>query len=56
MTHGLYHVADVGITDVGLVIGDTAPAIEAAVGDGSAFGIRASYIRQEAPLGLADAV
>ena len=49
-------IADVGITDVGLVIGDTAPAIEEAVGDGSVFGIRASYIRQEAPLGLAHAV
>jgi glucose-1-phosphate thymidylyltransferase len=54
--YGLEAIADVGITDVGLVIGDTAPAIEAAVGDGSAFGIRASYIRQEAPLGLAHAV
>ena len=54
--YGLEAIADVGITDVGLVIGDNAPAIEAAVGDGSAFGIRASYIRQEAPLGLAHAV
>jgi glucose-1-phosphate thymidylyltransferase len=54
--YGLEAIADVGITDVGLVIGDTAAAIEAAVGDGSAFGIRASYIRQEAPLGLAHAV
>ena len=54
--YGLEAIADVGITDVGLVIGDTAPAIEAAVGDGSGFGIRASYIRQEAPLGLAHAV
>jgi dTDP-glucose pyrophosphorylase len=56
--YGLEAIADVGITDAGLVIGDTAPAIpaiEEAVGDGSAFGIRASYIRQEAP-GLAHAV
>ncbi len=36
--------------------GDTAPAIQAAVGDGSAFGLSATYIRQEAPLGLAHAV
>jgi len=49
-------IADVGITDVGLVIGDAAPAIEAAVGDGSAFGIHAAYIRPEAPLGPAHAI
>jgi glucose-1-phosphate thymidylyltransferase len=54
--YGLEAVAEAGITDVGLVVGDTAPAIEAAVGDGSAFGIRATYIRQEAPLGLAHGV
>ena len=44
------------ITDVGIVVGDTAPAIEAAVGDGSTFGIKVTYIRQQAPLGLAHAV
>jgi glucose-1-phosphate thymidylyltransferase len=54
--YGLEAIRDAGITDVGIVVGDTAPAIEAAVGDGSAFGIQVTYIRQEAPLGLAHAV
>ena len=54
--YGLEAIADAGITDVGIVVGDTAPAIEAAVGDGSRFGISATYIRQQAPLGLAHAV
>ena len=30
--YGLEAIADAGITDVGLVVGDTAPAIEGAVG------------------------
>src|SRR5579862_8859677 len=54
--YGLEAIAEAGITEVGLVVGDTANAIKAAVGDGSAFGIRATYIQQEAPLGLAHAV
>src|ERR1700685_3382877 len=54
--YGLEAIAAAGITDVGIVVGDTAPAIRGAVGDGSAFGFRATYIRQEAPLGLAHAV
>ena len=54
--YGLEAIRDAGITDVGLVVGDTAPAIEAAVGDGSAFGFSTTYIRQTAPLGLAHAV
>jgi glucose-1-phosphate thymidylyltransferase len=54
--YGLEDIAAVGVTDVGLVVGDTAAAIRAAVGDGSQFGIRASYIPQHAPLGLAHAV
>ena len=54
--YGLEAIRDAGITDVGLVVGDTAPAIEEAVGDGSAFGLNVTYIRQEAPLGLAHAV
>jgi glucose-1-phosphate thymidylyltransferase len=54
--YGLEAIAAAGITDVGIVVGDTAAAIEAAVGDGSRFGISATYIRQHAPLGLAHAV
>jgi glucose-1-phosphate thymidylyltransferase len=49
-------IQSAGISDIGIVVGDTAPEIQAAVGDGSAFGVRATYIPQEAPLGLAHAV
>jgi glucose-1-phosphate thymidylyltransferase len=54
--YGLDSIADVGIRDVGIVVGDTQAEIEAAVGDGSAFGLQVTYLRQEAPLGLAHAV
>ena len=54
--YGLEAIRDAGITDVGIVVGDTEPAIRAAVGDGSEFGLRVTYLRQEAPLGLAHAV
>ncbi|MDT0616067.1 glucose-1-phosphate thymidylyltransferase [Streptomyces lancefieldiae] len=54
--YGLESIADAGITEVGIVVGHTAPEIEEAVGDGSAFGLRVSYIRQEEPLGLAHAL
>ena len=54
--YGLEAIRDAGITDVGIVVGDTAAEIQAAVGDGSAFGLNVTYIRQDAPLGLAHAV
>ena len=54
--YGLEAIRDVGIRDVGIVVGETAPAIRKAVGDGSAFGLDVTYISQEAPLGLAHAV
>ncbi len=54
--YALEAVAEAGITDVGIVVGDTHNEIKAAVGDGSAFGVKATYIHQEAPLGLAHAV
>ncbi|MET9958584.1 glucose-1-phosphate thymidylyltransferase [Streptomyces sp. NPDC006326] len=54
--YGLEAIADAGITEVGVVVGDTADEIRQAVGDGSKFGLRVTYIPQEAPLGLAHAV
>ncbi len=54
--YGLEAIRDAGITNVGIVVGDTAPAIREAVGDGSAFGLNVTYLPQEAPLGLAHAV
>ncbi len=54
--YGLESIRDAGLTDVGIIVGDTAPAIREAVGDGSAFGLDVTYIQQDAPLGLAHAV
>ncbi|MFE6287099.1 glucose-1-phosphate thymidylyltransferase [Streptomyces sp. NPDC057877] len=54
--YGLESIAAAGITDVGLVVGDTAEEIREAVGDGSRFGLKITYIPQERPLGLAHAV
>jgi glucose-1-phosphate thymidylyltransferase len=54
--YGLEAIRDAGVVDVGIVVGETAPAIEAAVGNGHEFGLNATYIRQSAPLGLAHAV
>ena len=46
----------VGITDLGIVVGDTAKEIEKSVGNGSQWNADITYIRQEEPLGLAHAV
>jgi glucose-1-phosphate thymidylyltransferase len=54
--YGLEAIRDAGVTEVGIIVGDTAPEIEAAVGDGSGLGLSVTYLRQEAPLGLAHCV
>lgn len=56
LAYGLEAIAAAGIREVGIIVGDTAADIRAAVGDGSAFGLKVTYIPQDAPLGLAHAV
>jgi glucose-1-phosphate thymidylyltransferase len=54
--YGLEAMAEAGITDVGIIVGDTRDEIKAAVGTGERWGLRVTYIEQEAPLGLAHCV
>src|SRR4249920_1960935 len=54
--YGLEAMAEAGIKEVGVIVGDTAPEIMAAVGDGSRWGLTVTYLPQEAPLGLAHCV
>jgi glucose-1-phosphate thymidylyltransferase len=54
--YGVEAIVAAGIRDIGVVVGDTKDEIRAALGDGSRFGARISYIEQDAPRGLAHAV
>jgi glucose-1-phosphate thymidylyltransferase len=45
-----------GVRDIGVIVGDTGEQVREALGDGSRFEARISYIQQEAPLGIAHAV
>jgi glucose-1-phosphate thymidylyltransferase len=54
--YGIEAIAAAGIKEIGIVVGDTHAEIRAAVGDGSRWGVRVTYIEQDAPRGLAHAV
>jgi glucose-1-phosphate thymidylyltransferase len=53
--YGIEAIVAAGIRDIGVIVGDTRDEIQAALGDGSRFDARITYIPQEAPLGLAHA-
>jgi glucose-1-phosphate thymidylyltransferase len=55
--YGIQAMADAGIEEIGIIIApETGAEIRAAAGDGAAFGVRITYIVQDAPSGLAHAV
>nr|ABC02794.1 putative sugar activating enzyme [Actinomadura melliaura] len=54
--YGLEAIRQAGITQTGIVVGATGPEIRRAVGDGARFGLRVTYLEQDAPRGLAHAV
>jgi glucose-1-phosphate thymidylyltransferase len=51
--YALGQLVEAGITDIGVITGDTAAQVMEAVGDGSAFGAKVTYIPQSQPLGVA---
>jgi len=55
--YGIRAMAHAGIEEIGIIIApETGEEIRTAAGDGSQFGVKITYIEQEAPLGLAHAV
>jgi len=54
--YGIEFMRDAGITEIGIIVGETRAEIMERVGDGSRFGVNVEYIHQAEPLGLAHAV
>ncbi len=54
--YGIEAIAAAGIREVGIIVGDARADIEAAVGDGSRWGVAVTYLHQDSPRGLAHAV
>lgn len=54
--YALESLVAASITDIAIVVGDTQAQIRAAVGDGSRFGARVTYLVQDAPRGIAHGI
>ena len=53
---GVEALAEAGIRDIGVIVGETKAEVMEALGDGSKWDVRITYIDQPDPLGLAHAV
>jgi glucose-1-phosphate thymidylyltransferase len=56
LMHCLANLAEIGVTEVGMILGTRGAEVSAAVGDGRDFGMRVTFIQQQQPLGLAHCV
>lgn len=54
--YGLEDLENAGITDIGIILGPLKEGVKEAVGDGSKFRVRITYIDQPEPKGIAHAV
>jgi glucose-1-phosphate thymidylyltransferase len=54
--YGIRSMVEAGITELGVIVGDTRDEVMEALGDGSQFGASVTYIAQDEPLGLAHCV
>jgi glucose-1-phosphate thymidylyltransferase len=54
--YALESLAAARVVEVGIVVGDTRDEVMAAVGDGSAWGLKVTYLPQDEPLGLGHCV
>jgi len=54
--YGIEAMVAAGITEIGVIVGDTRDEVTAALGDGGQFGAAITFIPQDEPLGLAHCV
>jgi len=54
--YGIEALAEAGIREIGIIVGETKAEVMEAVGDGSRWNVRVTYIEQPEPLGLAHAL
>ncbi len=54
--YGIEAIKEAGITDIGIIVGETREDVKQAVGNGDKWGVKITYIEQDEPLGLAHAV
>lgn len=56
LSHCMDDIREIGVTEVGVIVGGQSAEIEEAIGDGADFGLSLTYIHQDQPLGLAHTV
>ncbi len=54
--YGIESMVAAGIVEIGIIVGDTRDEVMTALGDGSRFGAKFTFLPQDAPLGLAHCV